>query len=162
MSPNALENVIYRLLDLSGSTAKVVFKNRFPGRRLVGGKYNPVTHTITLYRETIREQCLQMFGTDRYASAFAAIIFAHEAGHAMDPHLQELSDMLDNKELSKWGKSRIALRIEQNAWQFAAKLLSEGPYRALLQEISYQSLEPYYKALVPALRPAARKKPASA
>ncbi|WP_123041971.1 hypothetical protein [Cohnella candidum] len=133
-------------LARSGSAASVVVEERFPGRRLVGGKYNPVSHQVTLYRETIREQCLQLFGTDAYAEAFGVVILSHELGHAEDPDLQELSERLERDRLPAREKKSLALRIERNAWKYAYNLLTDSPYAALLQEISYHSLMPYYRA----------------
>lgn len=158
------ESRIRRLLDQSGSSVNVVFEDSFPGRRLVGGKYHPPSHTITLYRDSIREQCLQIFGTDCYAEVYAAVIFAHELGHAEDRQLTELSARLDKKDLAGNDRKCIALKIEQNAWDFASKLLSDWEYAIILQEIVYQSLEPYYKQLMPHYKAAAKhkKQPASA
>jgi hypothetical protein len=156
---------IRRLLGRSNSSANVVFETYFPGRRLVGGKYNPSSHTITLYRDTIREQCLQMFGTERYTDVYAAVIFAHELGHAEDHQLADLSAKLDEERLGRREKNKIALKIEQNAWDFACRLLLDWEYAAVLQEIIYQSLEPYYRAVASSYRAAvkpANQQPATA
>jgi len=75
-----------------------------------------------------------------------------------------LSAKLDEKRLAWNVRKRIELKIEQNAWDFASKLLSEWEYAAILQEIVYRSLEPYYKQLMPFFKTAAKrnKQPASA
>lgn len=144
-----IELRIRQLLTMSGSSVKVVFENRFPGGRLVGGKYQPAAHTITLYRECIRNQCIQLFGTEDYLADYAAVIFAHELGHAEDPQLEQLAELLYTENLSKGEKRKIALRIEQNAWHFASKLFKEWKQAALFQEIVFQSLTSYYRAMMP-------------
>jgi hypothetical protein len=147
LKDEGLELRIREMLRLSGSTVKVVIKDRFPGGRLVGGKYHPVTHTITLYRESIREQCRQLFGTEAYFDVYAAMVFAHELGHSEDRQLAQLTELLDTPKLTKQEKKTVALKIETNAWVFAAKLFSEWKQAAFLQEIVYQSLTPYYTAI---------------
>jgi hypothetical protein len=147
LNDEGFELWIRELLDRSGSTVKVVLEDLFPGGRLVGGKYNPVNHTITLYRETIRQQCMQLFGTEDHYVIYAAVVFAHELGHSEDRQLSQLSELLDSPLLNMREKETIALKIEKNAWVFAAKLFPEWKQAAFLQEIVYQSLTPYYKAI---------------
>ncbi|WP_246042146.1 hypothetical protein [Cohnella pontilimi] len=147
MQKRSLEQSIREWLRISGSTVKVVVKDRFPGGRLVGGKYHPATHTVTLYQECIREQCLQLFGTEAYFEEYAAIVFAHELGHAEDRQLDQLTELLESRLLTGSEKQTIALKIEKNAWAYAAKLFSDWKQAAFLQQIVYQSLEPYYTAI---------------
>jgi hypothetical protein len=164
LKAEGFQQQIRELLDLSGSTVQVVVQDRFPGGRLVGGKYNMITHTVTLYRESIREQCLQLFGTEDRFEMYAAAVFAHELGHSEDRQLSQLSELLDSRELSKREKTTIALKIEKTAWMFAAQLFSEWKQAAFLQEIVYQSLTPYYTAITPsfAAAPRTNKQPATA
>ncbi|WP_052476005.1 hypothetical protein [Cohnella kolymensis] len=164
MNDNGFGLRIRQLVSLTGSTVKVVVEERFPGGRLVGGKYNPATHTITLFRDCIREQCIQLFGTENVLDQYAAIILAHELGHAQDPQLAQLAEQLASPVASKREQRKIALKIEKNAWNFACALFPEWKQSALCQEIAYQSLADYYKAMAPDFAEArsTQKQPASA
>ena len=140
-----MEARIRQLLMRSGSTVNVILESRFPGRRMVGGKYTMGSHTVTLYLDVIKEQCMQLFGSLDGLEAYTAIVFAHELGHAEDEQLSSLAAQLD-AELTEAERAAVALRIEENAWQFAAKLLNESE-QALFPEVVYYSLKPYHDVL---------------
>ena len=98
------------------------------------------SHTVTLYTESIAEQCQQLFGSREFLAACVAIIFAHELGHAEDTELQDLSDRMDV--CSGRERSLIALRIEENAWTYAERLLPDID-RERFSLIVERSLHPY-------------------
>lgn len=140
-----LEKIVERILVQSGSSVKVELEDFFPGDRFAGGKYNFGSHTITLYIEEIKAQCLQLFSSlDQYEN-YLAVVFAHEIGHAEDRELAELIQKMDGttNDVSKKG---IALQIEMNAWDFARTLipLKLHPF---MDTIIHYSLQPYYEAL---------------
>lgn len=140
-----LEKIVEQILVQSGSGVKVELEDFFPGDRFAGGKYNFGSHTITLYIEEIKAQCLQLFSSlDQYEN-YLAVVFAHEIGHAEDRELAELIQKMDGttNDVSKKG---IALQIEMNAWDFARTLipLKLHPF---MDTIIHYSLQPYYEAL---------------
>ena len=140
-----IEKIVERILVQSGSSVKVELEDFFPGDRFAGGKYNFGSHTITLYIEEIKAQCLQLFSSlDQYEN-YLAVVFAHEIGHAEDRELAELIQKMDGttNDVSKKG---IALQIEMNAWDFARTLipLKLHPF---MDTIIHYSLQPYYEAL---------------
>lgn len=140
-----IEKIVERILVQSGSGVKVELEDFFPGDRFAGGKYNFGSHTITLYIEEIKAQCLQLFSSlDQYEN-YLAVVFAHEIGHAEDRELAELIQKMDGttNDVSKKG---IALQIEMNAWDFARTLipLKLHPF---MDTIIHYSLQPYYEAL---------------
>ncbi|WP_080843753.1 hypothetical protein [Cytobacillus gottheilii] len=140
-----LKNRLYSLLERSGSKANVHFEAFFPGNRFAGGKYHIGSHTITLYLEEIREQCLQLFSSLDLFNEYIEIVFAHEIGHAEDKDLLSLADQLDlaETEIDKLG---IALQIEENAWDFAEAVI--GNNSQLFQVIKAHSLQPYRDQLL--------------
>ncbi|HAQ06895.1 MAG TPA: hypothetical protein DCR24_04985 [Bacillus bacterium] len=140
-----IENIIGKILIQSGSSVNVQLESFFPGDRFAGGKYNFGTHTITLYIEEIKAQCLQIFSSLEHFEDYLAVVFAHELGHAEDSQLAELIDQMDmcNNEFTRKG---IALRIEENAWDYARKLIPQQLIPFMDTIISY-SLQPYYDAL---------------
>lgn len=142
-------NVAIRgLLASAGSGTKVAIEERFPGGRMVGGKYSPSSDTITLYVETIRAQCALLFGSEDAADEYALIVFAHELGHAQDGELAELSARLDDPSLAPEERARVALRIEENAWRYASAVVPEsreGLYEAIVE----RSLSAYREAVRP-------------
>ncbi|WLR51290.1 hypothetical protein LC040_19470 [Bacillus tianshenii] len=144
MENKQLEKYVHLILQRSGSTANVILEKHFPGKKLAGGKYNIGTHTITLYIEDIKEQCVRLFSSlDRFPEYFA-IVFAHELGHAEDSQLEALADQLDV--VSDLERKKIALQIEENAWNFAQKLLREAD-EAFMNEIIDHSLRAYREAI---------------
>lgn len=140
-----IENIVEQLLMQSGSSVKVELEDFFPGDRFAGGKYNFGTHTITLYIEEIRAQCLQIFSSlDRFEE-YLAVVFAHELGHAEDRQLTDLIDQL-NTSTNDFARNRVALRIEENAWDYAGKLIPQTLH-PFMDTIIHHSLQPYYEAL---------------
>lgn len=140
-----LEKIVERILVQSGSSVKVELEDFFPGDRFAGGKYNFGSHTITLYIEEIKAQCLQLFSSlDQYEN-YLAVVFAHEIGHAEDRELAELIQKMDGttNDVSKKG---IALQIEMNAWDFARTLIP-SKLHPFMDTIIHYSLQPYYEAL---------------
>ncbi|WP_438435161.1 hypothetical protein [Gorillibacterium sp. sgz500922] len=128
-------------MDRSACTAALRIEPRFPGDRLVGGKYNLATHTVFLYKEDILIQCGRLFGSTDRAEEYIAVILAHELGHAQDGQLRELADSLDLP-ISEAEKAHIRLRIEENAWAYAEALLPEAD-AAFLGTIIEHSLAAY-------------------
>ncbi|WP_246063093.1 hypothetical protein [Paenibacillus ehimensis] len=129
------------LLQRSGSKVSVKLKKHFPGGRLVGGKYQMASHTVTLYEEEIKRQCSRLFGSLDRLEEYTAVIFAHELGHAEDPQLEDLSLLLDG-ELTIQERNWTALQIEENAWRYAEKLLADMD-QAFLAKIITESLAAY-------------------
>lgn len=140
-----IDQAVEELKRRSGTKAEIVLKKRFPGGRLVGGKYSIGAHTITLYIDVIKEQCQTLFhSTERFMEYFA-IVAAHEIGHAEDTQLGQLADQLDACS-SGHERGEIALKIEENAWEYASRLLFEMD-KDFMDQIVGQSLEPYYEKL---------------
>lgn len=140
-----LEKIVEQILVQSGSGVKVELEDFFPGDRFAGGKYNFGSHTITLYIEEIKAQCLQLFSSlDQYEN-YLAVVFAHEIGHAEDRELAELIQKMGGttNDVSKKG---IALQIEMNAWEFARTLIPQKLH-PFMDTIIHYSLEPYHEAL---------------
>lgn len=142
---NILEKRLYALLERSGSKANLQFEDFFPGDRFAGGKYNIGSHTITLYAEEIKEQCMQLFSSLDHFEEYLEIVFAHEIGHAEDGNLGWLADQMDlaQTEIERLG---IALQIEENAWSFAENI--PGINTHLMQIIKSHSLQPYRDQLL--------------
>lgn len=140
-----IEKIVEEILVQSGSSVKVELEDFFPGDRFAGGKYNFGSHTITLYIEEIKAQCLQVFSSMECFEDYLSVVFAHEIGHAEDRELTELIQKMEeagNDVLKK----RIALQIEMNAWEYARLLIPEMLHPFMDTIIGY-SLEPYYEAL---------------
>jgi hypothetical protein len=145
LKKESLDLVVRELLERSGSLAKIKLENHFPGNRIAGGKYSMGTHTITLYMEEIMKQCQQLFSSaDRFLDYFT-VVFAHELGHAEDTELEELANYLDSC-ITEQERCLTALKIEENAWAFAEKLLPDMD-KAFMQKIIYHSLKPYREQL---------------
>ncbi|WP_299088905.1 hypothetical protein [uncultured Metabacillus sp.] len=123
----------------------MVVESTFPDGRLVGGKYHLGTHTITLYLNTIKQQCVQLFATDQYYLDYLMIVTAHELGHAEDQELVELCNQLDEC-TSKAERNKISLRIEENAWRYARALL-KGMDTTIVETVVFHSLKPYYEEM---------------
>ncbi|MNJ60358.1 hypothetical protein D3C77_560810 [compost metagenome] len=98
-----------------------------------------------MYLEEIKKQCLSLFGSLEAFPQVLRIVFAHELGHAEDSNLQELSDDLDNCD-DELERKRIALRIEENAWDYAKTLLPDED-QSMLQTVIYYSLQSYREAI---------------
>jgi hypothetical protein len=140
-----IENIVETILVQSGSSVQVELEDFFPGDRFAGGKYNFGTHTITLYIEEIKAQCLQLFSSLNKFEDYLAVVFAHEIGHAEDRQLAGLIQQMEetgNDVLKK----KVALQIEMNAWDYARMLIPEKLHPFMDTIIGY-SLEPYYDAL---------------
>lgn len=146
LQADTLDHIVSELLDRSSSLVPVFMEAEFPGGRLVGGKYSMDAHSVTLYTSVLEKQCRMLFGSTFALEAYAAVILAHELGHAQDPELPELSRLLD---LAPAGPERtlIALRIEENAWRYARALLPETDQN-FFEKIVERSLLPYKEALV--------------
>ncbi|HZG69896.1 MAG TPA: hypothetical protein VEY51_00025 [Chondromyces sp.] len=142
-----IKELIEELVKRSGSSASVIIENHFPDHRMVGGKYNSNNHTVTIYLEEIREQCQQVFLTDDFFLDYVAVVLAHELGHAEDSELEFLSNKL-YKETNEIEKKKIALKIEENAWEFAEKLIPEMD-QAFMKTIIYFALKSYREELQP-------------
>ncbi|MFB5266846.1 hypothetical protein ACE41H_08600 [Paenibacillus enshidis] len=128
MKTQQLEQCIEELLRQADIGVSVRLEKKFPGGRMVGGKYNMNTHTITMYTDVIQAQCMQMFGSLEQAEEYFAVVLAHEIGHAADPELRALSEALDETD-DPSVKRLTALRIEENAWNYALNLLPEADSR---------------------------------
>ncbi|WP_037286944.1 hypothetical protein [Saccharibacillus sacchari] len=140
-----IEDTVTDVLTRSNSEIEVVLENLFPGKRLIGGKYNLDDHRITLYLDALEEQCLILFGSLEPFEEYVRVVLAHELGHANDPELEYLSDRLVNIRGSL-PRTRITLRLEENAWRYANRLLRmENP--AVFDTIMGQSLSSYYELL---------------
>lgn len=150
MEKKQAKPIVERLIARSGSSAALKLKGRFPGGRNVGGKYTMGDHSITLYLDEINKQALRLFGTLDVAGELLKIIAAHELGHAEDARLPELSSLLDTC-ASEPERNRIALQIEENAWNYAVELLSEElrseADAELLKAMIHYSLQPYREAV---------------
>lgn len=140
-----IENIVERILVQSGSSVQVELEDFFPGDRFAGGKYNFGTHTITLYIEEIKAQCLQLFSSLDHFEDYLAVVFAHEIGHAEDRELAELIQQMDvtSHDFTRKG---IALKIEENAWEYACKLIPQKLH-PFMDTIIHYSLQPYREAL---------------
>ncbi|WP_322924345.1 hypothetical protein [Paenibacillus campi] len=140
-----VKTTIETLLLRASSDVRVRTRKKFPGPRSVGGKFSMGSRMITLYLQEIEEQCFQLFGSLRSADDYFTIILAHEIGHAHDPLLEQLSDELDCCP-EPLAAAQLALRIEQNAWNYAAELIPEVD-RFLFEKIVECSLEAYYERI---------------
>ncbi|RHW40283.1 hypothetical protein D1B31_12065 [Neobacillus notoginsengisoli] len=138
-------SLLQPLLIQSGSKAKIEMEGHHPESRLVGGKYSLTTHTITLYIEEIKKQCIQLFGSLAFLEAYICIVFAHELGHAEDQALSILADRLDAAK-SETEKARLQFLIEKRAWNYAEKLLQKT-HRTITKKIITQSLQSYYQEI---------------
>ncbi|WP_310551176.1 hypothetical protein [Paenibacillus glufosinatiresistens] len=109
-------------MSRSRQNIPVVIEPRFPGKRLVGGKYHLDSHTVFLYKASIVAQCVRLFGSTERLKEYIEVVLAHELGHAQDRELRGLADALDGP-LTEREEAGIRLRIEENAWQYAQALL---------------------------------------
>ncbi|WP_409294864.1 hypothetical protein V1498_17045 [Peribacillus sp. SCS-26] len=143
-----IEGITAELLDRCGLSIPVLLEKRFPGGRLVGGKFNVGTRTITMYIDTVWEQCLQLLGSGTDFLNYYAIVLAHELGHALDEDLEELAEMLhiyEGNETESEGLIRLA---EEKAWDIAREIVYDLDER-LFTKIRNEALEMHgEKALV--------------
>jgi hypothetical protein len=109
---------LYSFVTQYDPSLHLVMETEFPGTRCVGGKYSPDKHAITLYRKDIKIQCERSLGSLDRLKEYTWIIFAHELGHALDPHLPFLSDQFVLTE-----EIATLYKIEVNAWDIAEKLI---------------------------------------
>ncbi|MFK4341111.1 MULTISPECIES: hypothetical protein [unclassified Paenibacillus] len=124
MERNQAERIVAKLLQRADIGVTVKLEKRFPGGRLIGGKYAMNAHTITMYMDTIETQCIQMFGSVERVEEYFTVVLAHEIGHAADSELPDLSDAMEQE--SELGtRQRFALQIEENAWNYALGLVPE-------------------------------------
>ncbi|WP_342415873.1 hypothetical protein NST83_23640 [Paenibacillus sp. FSL R10-2782] len=124
MERNQAERIVSKLLQRADMGVTVKLEKRFPGGRLIGGKYAMNTHAITMYTDTIETQCILMFGSVERVEEYFTIVLAHEIGHAADSELPDLSDAMEQE--SELGtRQRLALQIEENAWNYALELVPE-------------------------------------
>ncbi|RDU37401.1 hypothetical protein DRW41_06025 [Neobacillus piezotolerans] len=137
--------ILTPLLLQSGSKAAIKLENHHPESRLAGGKYSLSTHTITLYIEEIKEQCLQLFGSLVNLDLYIAVIFAHELGHAEDKALAILAERLEYA-TTEIERAKLSFLIEKRAWKYAEKLL-QGTDRNFTKKIIFQSLRYYYEQI---------------
>jgi hypothetical protein len=138
------QQIVDELLGRLDSELNVIVERTFPGKRLIGGKYSMSTHSITMYTDSVTEQCLRMYGESDCLPDYFKVVLAHELGHAHDHELEVLAARLNEADIEE--RSRLMLRIEENAWKFARTLLYDvAP--AFLEEIERQSLAPYYQAV---------------
>lgn len=142
MEKHNIESKINQLIFKSGSKAQVVLESSYPGTKIAGGKYNMGTHTITLFLEEIKEQCLQLFASMDDFEEYVAIVFAHELGHAEDQHLADLVTLYEESPTDE-KRNEISLQIEENAWDFAKRLLHEEVQSLSLDKIIDASLQSY-------------------
>jgi len=140
-----IKSIVDQILIQSGSSVKVELESYFPGDRFAGGKYNFASHTITLYIEEIKDQCMQIFSSLDHFEDYLAVVFAHEIGHAEDAHLAELIEQMDAT-TNEYTRTGIALKIEENAWDYA-KMLIPPTMHPIMDTIIHHSLQPYYEAL---------------
>lgn len=140
-----IKSIVDQILIQSGSSVKVELESYFPGDRFAGGKYNFASHTITLYVEEIKDQCMQIFSSSEYFEDYLAVVFAHEIGHAEDAHLAGLIEQMDAS-TNEYTRTGIALKIEENAWDYA-KMLIPPTMHPIMETIIHHSLQPYYEAL---------------
>ncbi|WP_411348241.1 hypothetical protein [Paenibacillus sp. WLX2291] len=144
-----VKTTIETLLRRANSDVRVRTRKKFPGSRSVGGKFSLNSRMITLYLHEIEEQCFQLFGSLKHIDDYFTIILAHEMGHAHDPLLEQLADELDDCH-DPLLHARLALRIEQNAWDYATVLLPEcNPL--VFDKIVDCSLEAYHERIASAV-----------
>ena len=124
MERNQAERIVAELLERAAIGVTVKLEQRFPGGRLIGGKYALNAHAITMYTDVIEAQCLQMFGSVERVEEYFTVVLAHEIGHAADAELMNLSDALEH-ENEIGTRQRLVLQIEENAWNYALRLVPE-------------------------------------
>ena len=116
--------IIHKLRELSGLDVPIVLEDHFPEERMIGGKYSLERHTITIYLEEVRMQCMLLFGSDEYMLDYFTVILAHELGHAADQNLRELA-RLRSATSDVQMRNQLSIEIEENAWNYASRLIPE-------------------------------------
>lgn len=145
MNRTLIEDTVTDVLTRSNSKIEVVLEHLFPGKRLIGGKYNLDDNRITLYLGVLEQQCRILFDSLEPFEEYVRVVLAHELGHAHDPELEYLSDRLVHIR-GQLSRTRVSLRLEQNAWRYANDLLRlENPI--VFDTIMGQSLSGYYEVL---------------
>ncbi|MBO2944701.1 hypothetical protein JJQ72_12035 [Paenibacillus sp. F411] len=147
MKKSVLNRLVSDMLLRSGSGVAVKLESRFPGGRLIGGKYGMDAHAVTMYTEVIQQQCLQLFGSLESVYDYFTVVFAHELGHAMDDELSVMIERLDAAEDER-ARTEIALQIEEKAWSYARGWLTEVD-PSFISVIIEQSLAAYHEELAP-------------
>ncbi|WP_423802978.1 hypothetical protein [Paenibacillus dendrobii] len=120
-----MNRIVDQLLQRSGLELSVRLEMRFEDGRLIGGKYGMISRSVTMYTEVIQEQCLQLFGSVGRMEDYFTVVLAHELGHAADADLPRLCEELEDAAMSGERRTRIALQIEENAWNYALALVPE-------------------------------------
>ncbi|PLT31272.1 hypothetical protein [Peribacillus deserti] len=121
MTNLSIEEITSELIIRSGKNIPVQLENRFPDGRLVGGKYHLGTKSITMYIETVKEQCELLFGNVTHYLNYYAIVLAHEIGHALDEGLDQLAERLHDSDdqLAK----QLIRKAEETAWEAAKDIV---------------------------------------
>ncbi|WP_419873352.1 hypothetical protein [Candidatus Pristimantibacillus sp. PTI5] len=105
------------------------------------------TRTVHLYKESIRKQCYQLFGSLDRLEAYISVVCTHELGHAEDKQLCQLADRMDQA-ITHRERAETALKIEEHAWKYA-ELLLPNIDQAFIGVIIEQSLAAYRLELGP-------------
>ncbi len=134
------QQIIRKLKEVSGLDVDILVEDHFPGKRMVGGKYSLETNRVTIYLEEIRKQCFRLFGSEEKMMDYFAVILAHELGHAADQSLLELS-MVRAGKMDKEMINQLSIKIEENAWMYAKKLVPD--LQPILTLVMEQSLAIY-------------------
>jgi hypothetical protein len=139
--------ILEEIIKESSLDIEIEFKNNSETRPLAGGGYNPKEKKITLYIKGLENQCFFLYKSLKPFELHAAIVFAHEMGHAMDDTLLDICEQLDTiKEASL--RKRVELRAETNAWEKARQLLGDRlslpDNMELFELLMHHSLELYY------------------
>ncbi len=136
-------NLVKSILQMLSLTTTVTIEEHFPGNRNIGGKFSLKSGAITLYLEEIKLQCIRVLGTDERMVDYFKIILAHEIGHSEDKDLEQLAK---RKQVAKsnYEKHQLAIKIEDNAWNFAKKVFPE--LLPLIEIIMDHSMSIYKKS----------------
>lgn len=145
--------IVEEIIKESSLDIEIEFKNNSETRPLAGGVYNPKEKKITLYIKGLENQCFFLYKSLKPFELHAAIVFAHELGHAMDDTLLDICEQLDTIK-EAFLRKRIELRAETNAWEKARQLLGDRlilpDNMELFELLMHHSLEPYYSKGFPA------------
>ncbi|WP_133580144.1 hypothetical protein [Aureibacillus halotolerans] len=126
------------MADRANADISITIEDHHPKSFCIGGMYDETNHHITLYKEGIKEQCTQTFKSLDWFLKYAAVICAHELGHATDPMLQSLVHEYDSTE-NEHVRKQILHKIECNAWDFAQTILTDI-HPQIIRDIRLQSL----------------------
>jgi hypothetical protein len=140
--------IVEEMMKETSLNIKVEFKNNSETRPLAGGVYNPKENKITLYTKGLENQCLLLYKSLKPFEIHAAIVYAHEMGHALDDTLLDICEQLDTIKVDSL-RRRVELRAETNAWEKAKQLLGDRlslpGNMDLFELLMHHSLEPYYR-----------------